>query len=476
VRTFAHGLVGALALMLAAAGPAVADTTVSVDVSANLIVTGDSDPSAVTIAESATNTFTVTDPGGDLIAGGGCTGGGASVSCTGVTQAIIAHGNGGDDSITVTPATTRRAQLFGESGADKLTGGAGADRLRDDLGVDELRGGDNADDLQDCGPEDSLLMGEGGRDVISTCEGGSKELNGGPGDDFLSANVSSGRVELVGGDGQDEGIMFGQVMSAFANVNVSLDDQPNDGPAGGTSNWHSDVEDVFTAGAADTITGSPGPNTIRSDAFSTGYGYSNSSTGGNDTIDPGGGVDHVYSGGGDDTIMAKDATADAINCGSNFTSSDLPLLDNDTVTGDGVDNFTACEHVTAENGTPPDVRAPIVSIKAPRSITARAFRKGLRVQLSTDEAASFTAELRAKVKGRRGGRLAFAGAVGEVTIGQGRLARGTGTRSLRLKASKRFAKAVRGKALRLVVRVTATDAAGNVADAARKVRVKRPSR
>ena len=97
------------------------------------------------------------------------------------------------------------------------------------------------------------------------------------------------------------------------------------------------------------------------------------------------------------------------------------------------------------------------------------------MRLSADEPASFAAELRAKVKGGHG-TLAFAGAVGEVTIGQGRLRRGTGTRSLRLRPSRRLAKAVRGKPLRLVVRVVATDAAGNVANAARKVRVKRGSR
>jgi RTX calcium-binding nonapeptide repeat (4 copies) len=478
-RLLWRGLIGALALTLAVAAPAAADTAVSLDGSMNLIVTGNGEPSAVTITETGMNAFTVADPAGDLTATGPCTGGGAAVSCTGVTGVIIAHGNGGDDSITVAATTTRSALLYGETGADKLTGGAGADRLDDGLGADELRGGGNADDLQDSGSGDDLLLGESGDDVLRTIGDGSKQLIGGPGDDHLSGNVGSGRVDLVGGDGEDEGFLFAQNGAAWVDVSVSLDDQPNDGPAGGTSNWHSDVEDVLTGGGSDTITGSPGPNTIRSDVTSNGYTLEAVRDAGNDTIDPGGGADHVYAGGRDDTILARDETADVVNCGSNIASPlvpDLPPVDSDTVTADAVDAFVSCENVlTPGTTTPPDLRPPVLKIKAPASITTRAFRRGLKVKLSADEPASFAAELLAKVKGRRGA-LAFAGAVGEVTIGGGRLKSGTGTRSLRLRPSAKLAKAVRGKPLRLVVRVVATDAAGNVASGARKVRVRRRSR
>ena len=469
-----RGLIGALALTLAVAAPAAADTTVGVDGSGNLAVTGDADPSNVTITQTGENAFTVADPAADLTAMAGCTGGGATVSCTGITNIIMAHGNGGNDIITVAPTTPRRAFLFGEAGDDKLTGGAGADDLTDGPGLDELRGGAGADDMIDCANENDLLLGEAGDDIIQTC-GGSKQLIGGPGDDFLSGNVGSGaRVDIDGGDGVDEGFLFAQNMSAWVDVSISLDDQPNDGTAGGTSNMHSDVENIMSAGGSDTITGSPGPNTIRADSYSDGYGFS-SVFNGNDTIDPGGGADHVYAGGGDDAIMSRDQTADAINCGSNLPGPGVPPVDNDTATADSIDEFVSCENVFTQAVTAPDGDPPAVKLGAPRSITTRAFRKGLRVRLSTDEPASFVADLRAKVKGGRG-TLAFAGAVGEVTIGQGRLRRGTGTRSLRLRTSKKFAKAVRGKSLRLVVRVVATDAAGNVATAARNVRVKRGSR
>jgi hypothetical protein len=49
---------------------------------------------------------------------------------------------------------------------------------------------------------------------------------------------------------------------------------------------------------------------------------------------------------------------------------------------------------------------------------------------------------------------------------------GTDTRSLKLKPSKRFAAVVRNRRFRLVVRVTATDAAGNVTLTSKSVRVK----
>ena len=473
-----RGLFGAVALTLALTAPAVADTAVSVDGSMNLVATGNDEPSNVTITQTGTDAYTVADPAADLTATLPCTGGGQTVSCTGVTNVIMANGNGGDDTITVAAAITRRAFLDGGAGADKLTGGAGADNLRGGVGANEMRGGDGADDVQGCSNEDELLLGEAGDDIITTCDGTSKQLIGGPGDDFMSSNVRSGRVEMVGGDGVDEGFLFSQGMGTWFDVSVSLDDQPNDGAAGGTSNMHSDVEDIITGGGSDTITGSAGPNTIRSDTSSTGYSSGSTNPPGNDTIDPGGGADRVYAGGGDDTIMSRDGAADVVNCGSNIASPfspGLPPVDNDTVTADGSDALDSCEHVDAASTTALDTRPPVAKIRAPKSITARAFRKGLKVRLSTDEPASFVAELRAKVKRSHGG-LAFAGAVGEVTIGQGRLRRGTGTRSLTLKPSRKLAKAVRGKPLRLVVRVVATDAAGNETSAARKVRVKRGSR
>jgi hypothetical protein len=252
-------------------------------------------------------------------------------------------------------------------------------------------------------------------------------------------------------------------------VAVSLDDQANDGaPGSGMSNVHSDVENINTGSGADIIVGSPGPNLIRSDAIRF-FFFLNDTAGGNDTIEPGGGSDQVYAGGGDDQITSTDQLGDTVNCGSNQSSPS----DSDTVTGDSIDAFFSCENVNTIPLPPgPDTTDPKVEIAAPRSISRRAFtRRGLTVRLGADEPASFAADLNAMVK-RRGGGLVFPAAVGEATLGTRRLKLGSGTRALRLKPSKRFARSVRNRRLRLVVRVTAKDAAGNVTLAKRSVRVR----
>ena len=312
--------------------------------------------------------------------------------------------------------------------------------------------------------EADVLGGGADDDFIWSQGGGNTQFDGGPGNDLLVQSVITSGVPVVisGGEGEDEATLGNGSDEGIA---VSLDDQANDGPlTGGTSNVHSDVENLNTDGGPDVIVGSPGPNIIRSDTINF-NGQLADLPGANDTIDPGGGVDDVFSGGGDDRITATDQVGDRINCGTNQTAPP----DNDTATGDSIDTFFACESVTAI--PPPDTTHPKVTVAA-RSISRRAFaRKGLTVKLSADEPASFAVELNVKVK-RRGGGLAFPAAVGEATIGTGRLKLGSGTRSLKLKPSKKFAAAVRNRRLRLVIRVTAKDAAGNVTHAAKSVRVK----
>jgi len=310
------------------------------------------------------------------------------------------------------------------------------------------------------------LSGDTDNDCIWSQGAGAAQFNGGAGDDILlqSTITQPVQVEMNGGDGEDE--------AAFGNsapVAISLDDQANDGPPGsGTANVHSDIENIDTGSGADIIVGSPGPNLIRSDVSRDNF-FLLDAPGGNDTIDPGGGVDQVYSGGGNDTITAADQAGDMINCGSNPTSPP----DGDSVTGDSIDAFVNCESVNAIPLPPgPDTTHPKVTIAAKSSISRRVFRRrGLTVRLGADEPASFAVDLNARVK-RAGGTLAFRAAVGEATLGTRRLGLRGGTRSLTLKPSKRFAASVRNRRLRLVVRVTARDAAGNVTFARRSVRVK----
>jgi Ca2+-binding RTX toxin-like protein len=477
----------ALAIVLMQAPAAMANTTVTVT-NANLDVQTDAGGSHIAIAQTGAGTFTVTDPAGNLTGSGpNCTPAGptVTVTCQNVTQSIGANGKDGDDTIAVAPGINLIAHLYGNNGADTLTGSDAADDIEGGSGNDTLNGaaandymlpgygsdrvnGGSGNDYVEgatLAGEADVLNGDADDDFIWNQGSGNAQLNGGAGDDlFYESNFQTpNAIEIFGGEGEDEA-SFGNFMNEA--VAVSLDDQANDGPPGtGTSNIHSDVENIDTGSGADIIVGSPGPNIIRSDATRS-QSYLVDTAGGNDTVDPGGGADYVYTGGGDDNITATDQLGDTIDCGSNPASPP----DNDTVTGDSIDAFFSCESVSSM--PLPDTTRPIVTIRAPRSISRRAFaRRGLVVKLSADEAASFAADLNAQVR-RRGRRLVFPAAIGEATLGTGRLRLGTGSRSLRLKPSKRFARSVRGRRLRLVIRVTAKDAAGNVTRAVKPVRVK----
>lgn len=479
------------AILLIQAPVAAANTAVSL-VNGYVDVQTDAAGSHVTIARTGATTFTVTDPAGNLTgAGPNCTPAGpaVTVTCQNVTQSIIAVGKDGDDTIALAPGTDVRAGLYGGNGTDTLTGGdvaddmeggfgsdllnggAGDDYLKPGFGSDRVNGGGGNDRIeqQSLSGDADVLSGEADEDFIWSQGDGTAQFEGGPGDDlFVHSNFELPlNLVMAGGEGEDEASLGSSFNAGLA---VSLDDQANDGAAtgGGTSNVHSDVENIDTGAGADVIVGSPGPNLIRSDGIRFGF-FLQDTAGGNDTIDPGGGVDDVFAGGGDDTITATDQVGDVVNCGSNPMSPS----DSDTATGDSIDAFFSCENVSAIPLPPgPDTTHPNVTIAARSSISRRAFaRRGLAVRLSADEPASFAVDLNAKVK-RRGGRLVFPAAVGEATLGTGRLGLGTGTRSLKLRPSKRFAATVRNRRLRLVVRVTAKDAAGNVTVTSKSVRVK----
>lgn len=486
-------LVAVAALALPAAASAAINATVT---SGNLVVTGDASANSASIQQTGPTTFRVTDFIGPNVTGGaGCTPAGPTmmVTCTGVTGQINASGGDGNDQFTVSGdglfslSTTRTANLDGGSGddylggsdgADRLTGGAGGDSLDGGAGNDEYSGGPGDDSLTESGPGDiDVLNGDAGNDLI------------------IVSRKASGSGPISGGEGQDEigFYIFNAAGDTFLPTNISLDDVANDGGAGGTTNVRSDVESVNTGGANDSVTGSAAANVIRTDVYAVSVGpgapayiplpetgAASFNGGGYDTVDPGGGTDSVSTGAGNDSITATDSSGDAIDCGSNRGSTP----DSDTASGDAADGFVNCESLTkpaapapAPPAAPapaatPDTKRPTATIGGPSSITRRAFaRNGVTIRLGADEAVSFAADLNAKVK-RSGGKLAFAAAVGEVTLGSGKLARGTGTRSLRLKPSKRFAGAVRNKRLRLVIRVTATDAAGNVTVKSKSVRVK----
>jgi Ca2+-binding RTX toxin-like protein len=97
-----------------------------------------------------------------------------------VTGRIIARGLGGNDVITVNSKITQGADLYGGTGNDTLTGGAGDDRLFGEDGNDRLTGGKGhnllvggaGDDRLTNGGTASVLIGGSGADTITAGKGG----------------------------------------------------------------------------------------------------------------------------------------------------------------------------------------------------------------------------------------------------------------------------------------------------------------
>lgn len=381
-------------------------------------------------------------------------------------QASIDVVNGSQAADTVT-CGAQPCFVYGGEGADRVTGGPEADLLDGGAGNDALAGGAGADALDDGDftPLDATTPLPPAYD---------DELDGGPGDDTLSQD--RGADDVRGGDGFDS-IEVGRPVPVAPPVPpfgpfdeqpvaISLDDVANDGVAGADEgdDFHSDLEQVITGDGADTVTGSNG-----ADDLQTG--------GGADTVDGGGGADAIETGTGDDTVTVQDGFTDRADCGpgADAVTADLP--------GEQPERADAVPNCETVGGTPfgplvapgpspspvPDTTAPALNLSA-ATVRLKAFRttSALPVLVTCDEACAVRGE--AFVSGAR------IAAVGRLSVGVGRLARGTGRRTLRVKVAKRFRRALRRKArrgVRLTVAVTATDAAGNAARRSVRVRVRR---
>jgi Ca2+-binding RTX toxin-like protein len=345
-------------------------------------------------------------------------------------------------------------------GNDTITGGTSVNNVIDGgPGNDTLTGGE-ANDIVVGGAGNDSMNGAGGDDAMAG-DDGTNTVAGGTGDDDIF--VGNGKDDVAGGAGEDlaEVDPFNTTTGADLDALVTLDNIANDGNGAQAANIHTDVEDINTFGGNDVVAGSAVANVINTGA-------------GNDNVNPGAGGDTVNTGAGNDLIAAVDQTTDHINCGSN----PAPPADVDNAAGDTIDTFVNCE-TTVQTAIPPitfptfDLTPPTLSITGIGTSVSRAeIRKGsFAIVVTTNEPAAIAADLAAKVK-PKGRALAFVANVGEASIGSGRLSRGTGKRKMNVKVAKKYRKAVRNRRLRLVLRVTATDAAGNRTVRTKNLRVK----
>lgn len=188
------------------------------------------------------------------------------------------RGNGGNDTISVTPGTT---------GADYLDGGIGNDRLTASATDDILDGGAGAD-----------------------------TLNGGAGNDTLIGGA--GADSLVGGDGIDTADYSASSAAVFITLsnNPSMTTRGSGGDA--TGDVLSGIENVTGSAHKDTLTGNGlanrligglGDDVVRGmdgndELFGDGAGP-DSPVGGADIVDGGSGDDTLHGGGGNDTLLGS---------------------------------------------------------------------------------------------------------------------------------------------------------------------------
>jgi Ca2+-binding RTX toxin-like protein len=321
------------------------------------------------------------------------------------------QGGGADDVIAGSNAVD--AALSGYGGADRLSGGAG-----DDV----LFGGDG----------DDTLAGNAGDDTAATTDDAGLSIGGGP--------VDAGADSFAGGPGFDTT----DYSSRLAPVSITLDGLANDGESLEGDNAGADVEGLIGGHGADVLTGTAATQRI--------VGGS-----GGDRIDPGAGADEVRAGDGDDVVTAQDGNAEPIACG----------LGADSVTADFVDMLDACEAVTlSPPPVVPDTRKPKVKLDGlPARPRFHHVRSGLRPRLSADEPVAYVVELlgaatRAHIARRY-----------NLTLARRTISRTSKPRRITLRP--KSALLGERRKLRVRIRVTATDAAGNATVLVKTLKVRR---
>jgi Ca2+-binding RTX toxin-like protein len=174
-------LLCALAAVAAPASPATAKAT---EKSINVVLAGDGLGNSISIGVSADGRTYSIESGSPLEVGGEiCWHPEANEDKLLCEAAPIAgfeiNGNGGDDTIVLSPTVPVPATLRGGPGNDKLLGGAGDDKLIGGPG-DDVLGGRGGDDSLYGGPGNDRLYGGSGNDKLFG-EAGNDLLFGGSG-------------------------------------------------------------------------------------------------------------------------------------------------------------------------------------------------------------------------------------------------------------------------------------------------------
>jgi Ca2+-binding RTX toxin-like protein len=263
-----------------------------------LTVFGDALDNTITISRNAAGTILVN--GGAVPVLGG-------TPTVANTVLIQAFGQGGNDTISLDESNGAlpRANLFGGTGNDTLTGGSGADQLFGQSGNDTLLGRGGFDYLFGGADHDTLTGGDGDDQVFG--ESGNDRMVWNPGDDtdLNEGGDGTDTVEVNGGNGAEQftvtangtRVRFDRLNPApFAldigtSENLILNANGGDDSFSAVGNLAALIQITVDGGAGnDTILGSNGNDLLLGGD-------------GNDFIDGQQGNDVAFLGAGDDTFQ-----------------------------------------------------------------------------------------------------------------------------------------------------------------------------
>jgi Ca2+-binding RTX toxin-like protein len=370
------GTAGTAGAVLATSSPASAATSATF---ANGVLT--------VFGDSGANTITVSrDTAGNILVNNGAvpvSGGTPTVANTSIIQAF---GQARRDVITLdeTNGALPRAHLFGGTGDDTLTGGAGGDLLFGQSGADTidarggfdlLFGGTGRDKLTG-GDADDQAFGGGGNDTFIWNPGDDTDLNeGGVGTDTVEVNGGGG-AEIFTTTANGTRVRFDRINPApFAidigtSENLVLNANGGDDSFSATGNLAALINITVDGGAGgDTLLGSNGPDVLLggdNDDFVDGQqGDDVAFLGaGNDTFqwDPGDGSDTVegeadadtmlFNGSGGDEILEATASGQRVSFTRNLGNI---VMDLDDVEAIDLNSLGGTDTITVDDLSGTDV-------------------------------------------------------------------------------------------------------------------------
>jgi Ca2+-binding RTX toxin-like protein len=373
--------------------------------------------------------------------------GGAPSESIASFESAVLNGSPGNDTFDAS-GYAGFAQLRGNDGDDTLMGGPGDGLFNGGAGTDTVRdtnvaGATVGATSMDAHGTDTLgaievvsLTGTSGNNTIdASAFGGRAELDGAGGDDTLTGTAhddtitgAAGNDALTAGDGTDRLIETAADPTAATLTNTALSG------FGGAPN------ETISGFEAATLNGSAGSDTF--DATGFGGPVTLNGSDGNDTLTGGPAADAFSGGAGSDSLNAKDNAADtAIDCGADADSAEADAIDPAVVD---------CETLNGQPNPPPnaDKKAPRITVRAGK--VDRKGRVPLRFRCPADETSctgTFKLTLTGKKKKVGSGRFKASG--GKVALVRPKL-----SRAARAKLKKKHR-------LKVVLSVTASDAAGN---------------